>query len=152
MAHPAPGPRRWLTGIALPVLVVCLVTAAPRPAAAQTAAQAALALYEQARTQEQQLDEAAPLEAIRKVARAYQNVVLRYPRSGTCDEALWQAAGLLEQAWTRDGQTRDRDEAVKMLDWLAREFINNGWSIKHLHRLILDSNTYRQSSRRARSR
>lgn len=34
----------------------------------------------------------------------------------------------------------------QLLDWLATEFIRNNWSIKHLHRLILDSNTYRQAS------
>lgn len=32
------------------------------------------------------------------------------------------------------------------LDWLAAEFISRGWSWKHLHRLILRSSTYRQSS------
>ena len=34
-----------------------------------------------------------------------------------------------------------------LLDWLAVEFRDNGWSIKQLHRLILTSATYRQSSR-----
>ena len=34
----------------------------------------------------------------------------------------------------------------RLLDWLASEFIRNHWSIKHLHRLILNSNTYRQAS------
>jgi hypothetical protein len=34
----------------------------------------------------------------------------------------------------------------ELLDWLARRFIDGGWSIKSLHRLILTSNTYRQSS------
>lgn len=34
----------------------------------------------------------------------------------------------------------------ELLDWLALEFIDSGWSIKHLHRLILNSATYRQSS------
>ena len=33
-----------------------------------------------------------------------------------------------------------------LLDWLARQFINSGWSIKSLHRLIMDSATYRMSS------
>jgi hypothetical protein len=35
----------------------------------------------------------------------------------------------------------------ELLDWLALEFVENGWSIKHLHRLIVTSATYRQSSR-----
>jgi Protein of unknown function (DUF1549)/Protein of unknown function (DUF1553)/Planctomycete cytochrome C len=34
----------------------------------------------------------------------------------------------------------------ELLDWLAREFIRQGWSIKAMHRLMLSSSTYRQSS------
>ena len=33
-----------------------------------------------------------------------------------------------------------------LLDWLARRFIDSGWSIKSLHRIIMDSATYRMSS------
>jgi len=35
----------------------------------------------------------------------------------------------------------------ELLDWLAAEFMENGWSIKHIHRLILNSRTWQQSSR-----
>ena len=35
----------------------------------------------------------------------------------------------------------------ELLDWLAGEFIRSGWSVKHIHRLILNSATYRQSGR-----
>lgn len=35
----------------------------------------------------------------------------------------------------------------ELLDWLAADLIEQGWSIKHLHRLIASSATYRQSSR-----
>jgi hypothetical protein len=34
----------------------------------------------------------------------------------------------------------------KLLDWLATEFVVHGWSVKHLHRLMLTSATYRQAS------
>lgn len=34
----------------------------------------------------------------------------------------------------------------ELLDWLAVEFVESGWSIKHLHRLILRSAAWRQSS------
>ena len=34
----------------------------------------------------------------------------------------------------------------ELLDWLAREFTRNGWSIKDMHRLIMTSSTYRQAS------
>lgn len=33
----------------------------------------------------------------------------------------------------------------ELLDWLANWFVDNGWSFKKLHRLILSSNTYRMS-------
>ncbi len=33
-----------------------------------------------------------------------------------------------------------------LLDWLAMEFIQQGWSLKNLHRLIVTSAAYRQSS------
>jgi len=35
---------------------------------------------------------------------------------------------------------------VELLDWLAREFVRRGWSFKEMHRLMLTSATYRQSS------
>ena len=35
----------------------------------------------------------------------------------------------------------------ELLDWLATEFIRNGWSVKKLHKAILLSQAYRQSSR-----
>jgi hypothetical protein len=34
----------------------------------------------------------------------------------------------------------------ELLDWLAVELVNHGWSLKHIHRLMVCSSTYRQSS------
>ena len=34
----------------------------------------------------------------------------------------------------------------ELLDWLAVEFIESGWSMKHMHRLMMTSRTYRQVS------
>ncbi|MFO0928361.1 MAG: DUF1549 and DUF1553 domain-containing protein [Gemmataceae bacterium] len=34
----------------------------------------------------------------------------------------------------------------ELLDWLADELVRSGWSLKHLHRLIVTSATYRQAS------
>jgi hypothetical protein len=34
----------------------------------------------------------------------------------------------------------------ELLDWLAREFVRQGWSLKAMHRLMMTSATYRQSS------
>jgi hypothetical protein len=38
---------------------------------------------------------------------------------------------------------------VALLDWLAAELIDSGWSMKHVHRLIVNSAVYRMSSSRA---
>ena len=40
-----------------------------------------------------------------------------------------------------------RPSHPELLDWLAAEFFQRGWSIKHMHRLIMNSRVYRQSSR-----
>ncbi len=34
----------------------------------------------------------------------------------------------------------------ELLDWLASELMDSGWSMKHLHRMIVESSTYRLSS------
>ncbi len=44
----------------------------------------------------------------------------------------------------RSGGTPSHPE---LLDWLASEFIRSGWSLKHLHRLLVNSSAWRQSSR-----
>jgi hypothetical protein len=41
----------------------------------------------------------------------------------------------------------DRPTHPELLDWLASEFIDRGWSMKALHRLIVTSSAYRMSSR-----
>jgi hypothetical protein len=42
------------------------------------------------------------------------------------------------------GQTPSHPQ---LLDWLAAEFLDSGWSLKHLHRLILNSNAWQQQVR-----
>jgi hypothetical protein len=61
---------------------------------------------------------------------------------------VWQhhfAAGLVT---TPDnlGQSGERPTHPELLDYLATEFVRGGWSIKNLHRLILRSAAYRQTS------
>ena len=46
------------------------------------------------------------------------------------------------------GVLGERPTHPELLDWLADEFVNSGWQVKRLHRVILDSWAYRQSSRR----
>jgi mono/diheme cytochrome c family protein len=61
---------------------------------------------------------------------------------------IWQyhfGAGLVKTP-SDFGATGDRPSHPELLDWLALEFIKRGWSWKAIHRLILATNTYRQSS------
>ncbi len=44
------------------------------------------------------------------------------------------------------GHNGGRPSHPELLDWLANELVRSGWSLKHVHRLILTSATYRQSS------
>lgn len=44
------------------------------------------------------------------------------------------------------GNHGSRPTHPELLDWLANELVTHNWSLKHLHRLILTSETYRQSS------
>ena len=62
---------------------------------------------------------------------------------------LWQfhfGTGIVDTPsdFGRNGTTPTHPE---LLDWLAAELIDSGWSMKHIHRLILNSATWRQDSR-----
>ncbi len=46
------------------------------------------------------------------------------------------------------GLVGERPTHPELLDWLASEFVDCGWSLKAMHRLIVTSHTYRQSSRK----
>ena len=62
---------------------------------------------------------------------------------------IWQGhfgTGLVETA-NDFGRNGTKPTHPELLDWLASEFIRSGWSVKHMHRLIVLSATYRQSSR-----
>lgn len=61
---------------------------------------------------------------------------------------VWQAyfgIGLLETS-EDFGHQAARPSHPKLLDWLACEFVESGWDMKHLHRLITSSATYQQDS------
>ncbi len=62
---------------------------------------------------------------------------------------VWQAyfgAGLV--GTPEDfGRQADAPTHPELLDWLAVEFMEGGWSLKKLHELIVTSDTYRQSSK-----
>lgn len=61
---------------------------------------------------------------------------------------VWQhhfGRGLVATA-SNFGRTGSPPTHPELLDWLARDFIQGGWSIKRLHRLILTSQTYQLAS------
>ena len=62
---------------------------------------------------------------------------------------VWQAyfgTGLVETS-EDFGRQSAKPSHPELLDWLACEFMDGGWSVKKLHRLIVGSETYQQSSR-----
>ncbi len=44
------------------------------------------------------------------------------------------------------GSTGKRPTHPELLDWLATTFVENGWSFKSLHRVIMSSDAYRRST------
>ncbi len=61
---------------------------------------------------------------------------------------LWQhhfGEGLVRSS-NNFGFTGDKPTHPELLDWLALELIQNNWSLKHIHRLILTSATWQQAS------
>jgi hypothetical protein len=62
---------------------------------------------------------------------------------------IWQGhfgTGIVETS-SDFGTNGAKPSHPELLDWLAQEFIRAGWSVKHLHRLIVLSDTYAQDSR-----
>ncbi len=62
---------------------------------------------------------------------------------------VWQAyfsTGIVETSEDL-GKQASVPSHPELLDWLAVEFMESGWSMKKLHRQIVTSNTYRQSSK-----
>lgn len=60
---------------------------------------------------------------------------------------IWQGhfgEGLVRTA-NNFGITGERPTHPELLDWLAHEFISQGWSVKKVHRMIMLSSTYQMS-------
>ncbi len=61
---------------------------------------------------------------------------------------IWQAyfgRGLVETE-NHPGDAQTPPTHPELLDWLATEFADRGWGVKAIHRLIVTSSAYRQSS------
>jgi N-acetylmuramoyl-L-alanine amidase len=101
-------------------LGLALLVAAPGHAFAQTAQN----LYERALSQERaalSTPQPAP-DALRKVVKLYEGVVVAYPASGYADNALFQAANLLQRTFEISGDAKDRDAAVRLMARLTRDY------------------------------
>ena len=109
-------------------LTLAWLAGVPVSAAAQSSAKD---LYLSAQTRDKAiraaLDASPPdppptRDAMRQVVAAYRQVVLRYPTSGYCDNALWLAAQLSADTFVRHGDERDRAAALQLLMSLTSEY------------------------------
>jgi len=85
-------------------------------------AQTAAVLYQRATTREAAARKNPTTANIRAVVAAYEQVVLRHPTSGYCDDALWNGAELARFGWGRFKQESDRKTAERLYTWLRREY------------------------------
>jgi mono/diheme cytochrome c family protein len=58
----------------------------------------------------------------------------------------WHFGRGLVETTDNFGNLGERPVNQALLDWLAVWFVDNGWSLKQLHRLIVNSSVYRQQS------
>jgi N-acetylmuramoyl-L-alanine amidase len=61
-------------------------------------------------------------DALRQAVAAYRQVVLQYPASGYCDNALWLGAQLAAEAFSRYGNEQDRRTAIRLIENLLSEY------------------------------
>ncbi len=63
---------------------------------------------------------------------------------------LWHFGDGLVRSPDNFGRLGEAPTHPELLDWLARRFVDDGWSMKAFHRLVMNSATYRMSTRYAR--
>jgi hypothetical protein len=59
---------------------------------------------------------------------------------------LWHFGQALAGNPNNFGATGKKPTHPELLDWLAAEFVERGWSVKAMHRLIMNSETYRRAA------
>lgn len=60
---------------------------------------------------------------------------------------MWHFGKSLVDSPSNFGLQCPRPLHAELLDWLTRQLVDGGWSIKRVHRLIMTSSTYRMTSR-----
>ena len=107
--------------IVLATLLAALIAGAA-PAAEPESAET---IYSRALGRERELRETpsgATLAQLRWVVARYESVVRRFPRSGYCDNALWQGAHVALLAYERFEQAADRRTAIRLLTLLREGY------------------------------
>ena len=115
------------------------------------------------------LEKARAAASDEKLAQTYSPLSPQFPQQSTGRRralAEWIASRdnpltarvAVNHIWTRHfhtplvasmydfGRNGDRPTHPELLDWLAVEFMDSGWNMKHLHRLIVTSAAYRRDS------
>jgi len=103
--------------VAVVAVVVMMGAAAPVAAAADSAE----SIYSRALGRERELKDdisGATLAQLRWVVRNYESVVRRFPKSGYCDNALWQGGNLAILIFERYDKSEDRQTAIRLLKLL----------------------------------
>ncbi|MBI3192787.1 MAG: DUF1553 domain-containing protein, partial [Pedosphaera parvula] len=108
----------------------------------------------------------SPAEAVAPAVPSFLNPLKTQGAPGRLDFARWlvspeaptTARAYVNRLWQRHfgrgivetsadfGMQGDPPTHPELLDWLAVEFMESGWDIKKIHRLIVTSATYRQAS------
>jgi hypothetical protein len=65
---------------------------------------------------------------------------------------LWHFGEGLVRSPDNFGALGEKPTHPELLDWLARRFVESGWSVKAMHRLIMNSAVYQQASLRVISK
>jgi N-acetylmuramoyl-L-alanine amidase len=100
-------------------LAAMMLPIIPLPA---RAAESADSIYTRALARERELRDDATAADLRAVVRIYESVVRLYPRSGYCDNALWQAANLSLLSAERFGEALDKRTAIRLFTHLRTQY------------------------------
>lgn len=126
------------------VLTALAGLALPASAAAQTAG----VLYERAQARAATARTSPTVTGLRAAVTAYEQVVLRYPRSGFCDDALWNGGLTARLAWEEFQQPADLATATRLFSWLRREYPASAWSSQAATQLTALSATAKPAAAR----
>ncbi len=106
------------------LLLSAAVLALPWSAAA--AAGSARSSYERALARERAIAAqgaaTTTVSDLRRLLASFERIPRTYPTSGYADNALQKAAQVAEQIYARTHADADRQKAVRLYDWLAREY------------------------------